>query len=196
MWRIQPKKRRTGKPAPIQEKINFDKYFSAWISDLGITYRSWFQSHKSTTVIVRGVTFCKLGSWSDWCQKIANACWPEDCPGCTHVFEQARVSQKDLVEGVQKLHQQVVGDLTAYSKLLEEPKAKRARSVQADSGEVTVKQEPALDYGPGQCSEGPREELLDKNGLIDLHNLKKLENGAYGKKISVVLLLLQQSILR
>lgn len=46
------KKRRTGKPAPIQEKINFDKYFSTWISDLGITYRSWFQSHKSTTVIV------------------------------------------------------------------------------------------------------------------------------------------------
>ena len=46
------KKRRTGKPAPIQKKINFDKYFSAWISDLGITYCSWFQSHKNTTVIL------------------------------------------------------------------------------------------------------------------------------------------------
>lgn len=92
------------------------------------------------------------------------------------------MSQKDLVEGVQKLHQQVVDDLTAYSKRLEEPKAKRARSVQADSGEATVKQEPTLNVGPGQSIEGPREELLDKNGLIDRHNLKKLEKGAYGKK--------------
>ena len=46
------KKRRTGKSAPIETKINFDKYFTSSLAHSGITYRVWMKQHAKLTVMV------------------------------------------------------------------------------------------------------------------------------------------------
>ena len=47
-----PKKKRTGKAGPIQQKINFEKYFAELVSDAGVTYREWVRSHAKVMHIV------------------------------------------------------------------------------------------------------------------------------------------------
>lgn len=46
------KKRRTGKPLPLDQRVNFHRYFMKYLTDLGVTYRSWFAEHKREHVVL------------------------------------------------------------------------------------------------------------------------------------------------
>ena len=46
------KKRRTGKPNPIDTKVNFETYLQQWLSSKGIIYKTWVADHKKCFVIV------------------------------------------------------------------------------------------------------------------------------------------------
>jgi len=48
-----PKKRRTGKPLPSSETINFGKYFSSFMAEKQMTYRTWVSKHQKSSVLVK-----------------------------------------------------------------------------------------------------------------------------------------------
>lgn len=49
-----PKKKakKTGKPKPVHETINFRLYFERWLSENGVTYRTWVSEHRRREVWV------------------------------------------------------------------------------------------------------------------------------------------------
>jgi hypothetical protein len=59
----EPEKKRpkpTGKPKPIEERVNFKNYFERWLAEAGITYRTWVSQHRRDQIWVRlGLEFRK-----------------------------------------------------------------------------------------------------------------------------------------
>ena len=48
----EKKPKRTGKPKPLEDRINFQVYFQRWLAEKGITYRSWIAKHRKQHVWV------------------------------------------------------------------------------------------------------------------------------------------------
>jgi len=42
----EKKPKRSGKPKPLEDRINFQVYFQRWLAEKGITYRSWISQHR------------------------------------------------------------------------------------------------------------------------------------------------------
>ena len=46
------KKKRTGLPRPLSERITFQDYFCRFLADRGVTYRSWTKKHKEDLTVI------------------------------------------------------------------------------------------------------------------------------------------------
>ena len=49
----QPEKvKRSGKPLPLETKVNFKAYFERWLAEVGISYKTWVAQHRADLVWV------------------------------------------------------------------------------------------------------------------------------------------------
>lgn len=58
-----PKKKakRTGKPRPVHESINFQVYLERWLSEKHVTYKTWVAEHRRNQVwVCLGSIDCEL----------------------------------------------------------------------------------------------------------------------------------------